>query len=71
MFQDLDLKSLLYEAYHKGKQGSQDLLFVVPFVAKVLESCSHSRVSVQNRMDVCFQDISQIIKTRKNVNASE
>ncbi|XP_055387570.1 CCR4-NOT transcription complex subunit 1 [Condylostylus longicornis] len=38
---DLDLKSLLVEAYHKGQQ---ELLYVVPFVAKVLESCSKSKV---------------------------
>ena len=39
----MDLKSLLYEAYHKG---TQELLYVVPFVAKVLESCAKSRVSL-------------------------
>ncbi|XP_076264687.1 CCR4-NOT transcription complex subunit 1 isoform X3 [Rhynchophorus ferrugineus] len=38
---ELDLKSLLMEAYHKGQQ---ELLYVVPFVAKVLESCSKSKV---------------------------
>ncbi|XP_019755712.2 CCR4-NOT transcription complex subunit 1 isoform X2 [Dendroctonus ponderosae] len=38
---ELDLKSLLVEAYHKGPQ---ELLYVVPFVAKVLESCSKSKV---------------------------
>ncbi|XP_011168409.1 CCR4-NOT transcription complex subunit 1 isoform X1 [Solenopsis invicta] len=38
---DIDLKSLLVEAYHKGQQ---ELLYVVPFVAKVLESCAKSRV---------------------------
>ncbi|XP_072946619.1 CCR4-NOT transcription complex subunit 1-like [Epargyreus clarus] len=36
---DLDLKALLLEAYHKGQQ---ELLYVVPFVAKVLESCAKS-----------------------------
>lgn len=41
--QDIDLKSLLYEAYHKG---AQELLYVVPFVAKVLESCAKSKVSI-------------------------
>ena len=40
--QDIDLKSLLYEAYHKG---SQELLYVVPFVAKVIESCAKSKVN--------------------------
>ncbi|KAL1130932.1 hypothetical protein AAG570_012173 [Ranatra chinensis] len=38
---DLDLKSLLVEAYNKGQQ---ELLYVVPFVAKVLESCAKSKV---------------------------
>ncbi|XP_069701673.1 CCR4-NOT transcription complex subunit 1 isoform X6 [Periplaneta americana] len=38
---DIDLKALLAEAYHKGQQ---ELLYVVPFVAKVLESCSKSKV---------------------------
>ncbi|KAJ8667643.1 hypothetical protein QAD02_009306 [Eretmocerus hayati] len=38
---DIDLKSLLVEAYCKGQQ---ELLYVVPFVAKVLESCAKSKV---------------------------
>lgn len=38
---DLDLKSLIVEAYHKSEN---ELLYVVPFVAKVLESCAKSRV---------------------------
>lgn len=38
---DLDLKSLLYEAFHKGQE---ELLYVVPFVAKVVESCAKSKV---------------------------
>lgn len=38
---DLDLKSLVAEAYNKGQQ---ELLYVVPFVAKVLESCSRSKI---------------------------
>lgn len=38
---DLDLKALVLEAYHKGQQ---ELLYVVPFVAKVLESCAKSVV---------------------------
>ena len=38
---DIDLKSILVEAYHKGQQ---ELLYVVPFVAKVLESCAKSKV---------------------------
>lgn len=38
---DIDLKALVLEAYHKGQQ---ELLYVVPFVAKVLESCAKSLV---------------------------
>uniref|UniRef100_T1DC70 CCR4-NOT transcription complex subunit 1 n=1 Tax=Cupiennius salei TaxID=6928 RepID=T1DC70_CUPSA len=38
---DIDVKSLLIEAYHNGQQ---ELLYVVPFVAKVLESCAKSKV---------------------------
>lgn len=38
---DLDLKSLLMEAYHKGQQ---ELHYVVPFVAKIIESCAKSKV---------------------------
>ena len=41
LLQDIDLKSLLYEAYHKG---ARELLYVVPFTAKVLESCAKSKV---------------------------
>lgn len=39
--QDLEVKSLLLEAYVKGQQ---ELLYVVPFVAKVLESSLRSVV---------------------------
>ncbi|XP_018116117.1 CCR4-NOT transcription complex subunit 1 isoform X2 [Xenopus laevis] len=39
--EDLDVKSLLLEAYVKGQQ---ELLYVVPFVAKVLESSIRSVV---------------------------
>uniref|UniRef100_T1ISW7 CCR4-NOT transcription complex subunit 1 n=1 Tax=Strigamia maritima TaxID=126957 RepID=T1ISW7_STRMM len=38
---DIDIKALLVEAYHKGQQ---ELLYVVPFVAKVLDSCAKSKV---------------------------
>ena len=38
---DLDLKPLIIEAFHSGLQ---ELLYVVPFVAKVLESCNKSKV---------------------------
>ena len=38
---DLDLKALVVEAYHLGMH---ELLYIVPFVAKVLESCAKSKV---------------------------
>ncbi|BFZ13285.1 hypothetical protein BsWGS_16323 [Bradybaena similaris] len=38
---DLNLKALVYEAYQKG---NQELLYVVPFTAKVLESCAKSKI---------------------------
>jgi CCR4-NOT transcription complex subunit 1 len=41
---DIDVKSLVYEAYHKG---ARELLYVVPFSAKVLESCAKSKVREQ------------------------
>jgi len=42
---DLDIKNLIIEAYHNGQQEKQqELLYVVPFGAKVLESAAKSRV---------------------------
>jgi len=38
---DLDVKKLLIEAYHKGPL---ELLWVVPFIAKILESTAKSRI---------------------------
>lgn len=38
---DIDLKSLLIEAYNRGQQ---ELLYIVPFIAKILESCAKSKV---------------------------
>lgn len=38
---DLDIKSLIIESYRKGLQ---DLLYVVPFAAKIMESCARSKV---------------------------
>lgn len=35
------MKSLLMEAYYKGQE---ELLFVVPFIAKILSSCCKSTV---------------------------
>ena len=57
--QDLALKDLILEAHYKGQQVPQlccysnmgdcclllqELLYVIPFVAKVLEACSESQV---------------------------
>lgn len=41
---DVAVKELLLEAYHKERQGQQELLYVVPFVAKVLECAAESKV---------------------------
>ncbi|CAI4229027.1 unnamed protein product [Auanema sp. JU1783] len=41
LIHELDLKSLLMEAYYKGQQ---ELLFVVPFIAKILFSCSKTEI---------------------------
>merc|ERR1719167_264327 len=42
---DLDMKQLIIEAFHNGQQEKQqELLYVVPFVAKVLESAAKSKV---------------------------
>ncbi|VDN52522.1 unnamed protein product [Dracunculus medinensis] len=38
---ELDMKSLLMEAYYKGQE---ELLFVVPFIAKILSSCCKSTI---------------------------
>lgn len=38
---DLNVKNLLIEAYHKG---AQDLIYIVPFIAKILDACAKSRV---------------------------
>lgn len=43
LLDDIDLKMLLVEAYNKGHQ---ELLFTVPFIAKVLESCAKSKVYI-------------------------
>ncbi|CAF0989426.1 unnamed protein product [Adineta ricciae] len=41
---DLEIKSLIIEAYHTGPQ---ELLYVVPFVSKILESCTKSKIFQQ------------------------
>lgn len=52
---DLDLKALVLEAYHKGQQ---ELLYVVPFVAKVLESCAKSSVfKAPNPWTMCIMGV--------------
>ena len=38
---DIDIKSLILEAFIKGQQ---EMLYVIPFVAKVMESCAKSRI---------------------------
>ena len=41
LFQDWEIKSLVIESYH---MGPQELLYIIPFVAKILESCAKSKV---------------------------
>ncbi|VVC34988.1 Hypothetical protein CINCED_3A007099 [Cinara cedri] len=41
LLDSIDLKMLLVEAYNNGHQ---ELLFIVPFIAKILESCAKSKV---------------------------
>ncbi|RCN36011.1 hypothetical protein ANCCAN_18127, partial [Ancylostoma caninum] len=41
LIHELDLKALLMEAYYKGQQ---ELLFVVPFIAKILFSCGKTQL---------------------------
>ncbi|KAM7434782.1 CCR4-NOT transcription complex subunit 1 [Porites harrisoni] len=41
LMKDLDVKSLIIEAYFKGQQ---EMLYVVPFVAKIIESSAKSKV---------------------------
>ena len=41
LFREMDVKGLVYESYHKG---AQELLYVIPFVAKIIESAAKSRV---------------------------
>lgn len=43
LLDDINLKMLLIESYNKGQQ---ELLFIVPFVAKILESCAKSKVCI-------------------------
>ena len=41
LMRELDFKPLIIEAFHNGQQ---ELMYVVPFIAKVVESCAKSRV---------------------------
>ena len=43
LFREMDVKGLIYESYHKG---AQELLYVIPFVAKIIESAAKSQVCV-------------------------
>lgn len=43
LLDDINLKMLLVESYNKGQQ---ELLFIVPFIAKILESCAKSKVCI-------------------------
>lgn len=43
LMDDLDIKLLLHESHQKGHH---EMLYIVPFVAKILESCAKSRVSI-------------------------
>lgn len=45
LMDDLDVRLLLVEAQ---KKGSQEMLYVVPFVAKLMDSCNKSKVSTSN-----------------------
>jgi len=55
---DINLKMLLVEAYNKGHQ---ELLFTVPFIAKVLESCAKSRVCIKCTL-IYYIEVSHIKK---------
>lgn len=46
LLDNIDLKMLLVEAFNNGHQ---ELLFIVPFIAKILESCSKSKVCINNK----------------------
>lgn len=45
LYVDLDLKGLLVEAYHKG---TQELLYVVPFLAEILKTTQKSKIFKPN-----------------------
>lgn len=42
LMKDFDIKNMLVDAC---KKGDEELLFAVPFISKILLSCSKSRVS--------------------------
>ncbi|KAF4010747.1 hypothetical protein G4228_001991 [Cervus hanglu yarkandensis] len=59
---DLDVKSLLLEAYVKGQQ---ELLYVVPFVAKVLESSIRSVLNLKFEIEVLCKNLALDINELK------
>ncbi|KAK7804455.1 hypothetical protein U0070_022073 [Myodes glareolus] len=59
---DLDVKSLLLEAYVKGQQ---ELLYVVPFVAKVLESSIRSLLNLKFEIEVLCKNLALDINELK------
>ncbi|KAI2648404.1 CCR4-NOT transcription complex subunit 1 [Labeo rohita] len=62
LYTDLELKSLLLEAYVKGQQ---ELLYVVPFVAKVLESSLRSVLNLKFEIEVLCKNLSLDISELK------
>jgi CCR4-NOT transcription complex subunit 1 len=51
--EDVDLKRLLTESYGRG---NEQLIFVVQFMSKVLESCSEGRFSVKNSWTISMMN---------------
>lgn len=43
LLKDINLKNLLVESYNKGQR---ELLFIVPFITRILESCAKSKVCI-------------------------
>lgn len=40
------MKSILIEAYH---MGPHEMLYIIPFVAKIIESCAKSKVKINEK----------------------
>ncbi|RXM33587.1 CCR4-NOT transcription complex subunit 1 [Acipenser ruthenus] len=62
LYTDLEIKSLLLEAYVKGQQ---ELLYVVPFIAKVLESSVRSMLNLKFEIEVLCKNLSLDINDLK------